>query len=274
MKPIKMTEQDMLQWKAVYPVLNEQQLYEVFLGEKEGVDFNSYAQQQLSPEEMKAQREQLLLQKAKNTTAFECRYFNAGAKHFSGFYNASELLLVHLLNEDIPGVSYRDIRRWAGTDGVLQGKLNRILSYLDNKRELVDLSESADTFLPEELKQIVLGFTFEKDDTCLWFYPNLECRADIFKTFGKNGQSKEKGLTLTKDSSFAFRDVMCGYQESYFSVGITTSDFSFSLAVLPNNTATKACARVELVFCTEQTIYIDDANKYIDTSLLTAGLKS
>lgn len=274
MKPIKMSEAEKNDLLCVYKDFSDEQLYEIFLGEKEGINFNSYAKKELTPEEMKEERELLLLEKCKNTAVFECKYFSSQAKELNGFYNPSELLLKYLFNEEIKGVSFRDIRRWAGVEGVLQGKLNKIVDYLEGGRNVVDGYAKEEAVLPENYTKLVKAFRFEKEMDCLWFYPCLKAKADIYKTFGKNGQSKEKNVHLDEDSCFAFRDVIPGYNENYYSIGITCGDFAFSIAVLPNNTATKSAARVELVVCDESAIYVDDANKYFDTTLLTQGLKS
>ncbi len=274
MKPIKMNDAEKNELLAVYQGFSDEQIYEIFLGEKEGIDFNSYAQKEKTPEEMKIAREALLLEKTRNTTVFECRYFSSSAKEFNGFFNPSELLLEYLLNESVKGVSYRDIRRWAGVDGVLQGKLNRIIEHLENGREILDGWAQSEKILPEAYSKIAEAFRFEKATDCLWFYPGIKERACIYKTFGKNGQSKMKDLCLSEESAFALRDLIPGYNENYYSIGFTCENYAFSICVLPNNTATKAAARVELVFMDRQTIYVDDANKYFDTSLLTVGLKS
>ncbi len=274
MKQIKMTDGQKNELLCVYKNFSDEQLYEIFLGEKEGIDFNSYARNELTAQQMKDAREALLLDKCKNTARFECKYFTSNARELSGFYNASELLLKYLFNEEIPGVSYRDIRRWAGVEGVLQGKLNKIVEHLEGGRTLVNGYDSDLPVLPEAYCQVAKAFRFEKAEECLWFYPSVNERADVYKTFGKNGQSKEKNVVLNSDTAFALRDLIPGYNESYYSVGFTCQAYAFSLAVLPNNTATKSAARVELVFCDESTIYVDDANKYFDTSLLTCGLKS
>lgn len=274
MKPIKMTDNDKLELKSVYKDLNDEQLYEVFLGEKAGIDFNSYAQKDISAEEMKKTRIMLEDVKRKNTAIFECKYFSGDVKELSCFYNASELLLKYLFNEEIKGVSYKDIERWAGVDGVLQGKLNKITDYLISDRSIINGYEKEEKILPEAFSKLAEGFKIEKCDNCIWFYPSINKKADIYKTFGKNGQSKLKGITLTEDSAFAIRDVIPGYNENYYSLGFTCSDLSFGIATHPNNTATKASARIEVVFCDNTTVFVDDLSKYIDTSLLTVGLKS
>ena len=269
-----MSETEKNELLAVYRKFSDEQIYEIFLGEKEGIDFNSYARIELTAEEMKAAREALTLEKTKNTAVFECRYFSSTAKELSGFYNPSELLINYLMDESLKGVSYRDVRRWAGVDGVLQGKLNRILAHLIGEREVLDATIQEEKLLPEAYAQIVKDFRFEKTLDCLWFYPGSLGKVDIYKTFGKNGQSKMKAVNLSADSAFALRDLIPGYNENYYSMGFTCEEFSFSIGVLPNNTATKAAARVELVFIDRERIYIEDANKYFDTSLLTVGLKS
>ena len=274
MKPIKMNENEKLELKSVYKDLNDEQLYEVFLGEKAGIDFNSYAAKDISAEEMKNLRLALEDTKRKNTAVFECKYFSSDVRELSCFYNASELLLKYLFNDEIKGVSYKDTDRWAGVDGVLQGKLNKITDHLIAGRTIVNGYETSDKVLPESFTKIVEGFSLEKSDNCLWFYPNVCEKADIYKTFGKNGQSKLKGIMLCEDSAFAIRDLIPGYNENYYSIGFICSGYSFGIATHPNNTATKASARIEIVYCDDNSIYVDDLSKYMDTALFTAGLKS
>ena len=274
MKTFKMTDAQKNELRRIYEGFDDEQIAELFAGEKEGVDFSSYADPSLSPAQMKERREALALEKKKNVAAFECRYFSSDMKELSGFFNPSELLLKYLFNEEIDGVSYKDVDRWAGADGVLQGKLNRILAHLENSRRIVNGQEAPERVLPEKYAKIALSFRTESDESCLWFFPGVSGKADVFKTFGKNGQSKEKGVVLGPDSAFALRDVVPGYSQCYFSLGITLCDFAFSVSVLPNNTATKAAARVEAVFCDSENIFIDDLSKYIDTAPLTNGLRS
>lgn len=269
-----MTDAQREELKRIYAGFNDDQLAEIFAGEKDGVDFSSYADASIPAEKMRELRIALALEKKKNVAAFECRYFSSDLKELSGFYNPSELLMKYLFNEEIDGVSYKDIERWAGADGVLQGKLNRILSHLENSRQIINGQETAEAVLPEKYASVARLFRMKSDDCCLWFLPGVCGKADVFKTFGKNGQSKLKGITLDKESSFALRDVMPGYCQCYFSLGVTLSEFAFSVAVLPNNTATKAAARAEVVFCDNDKIFIDDLSKYIDTAPMTCGLKS
>ncbi|MBQ9543632.1 MAG: hypothetical protein IJV00_00735 [Clostridia bacterium] len=269
-----MTEEKKNELKKIYVGFSDEQIAELYAGEKEGVDFSSYADASLSAEEMKAKREALGAEKKKNVAAFECRYFSSDLKELCGFYNPSELLMKYLFSEEIDGVSYKDIDRWAGADGVLQGKLNRIMSHLENSRKILDGSDTPESVLPEKYAAIAANFKTQSDQCCLWFYPGVSGKADVYKSFGKNGQSKIKGITLDESSAFALRDVMPGYSQCYYSIGFTLSDYSFSVTVRPNNTATKAAARAQVVFCDSENIFVDDLSKYTDTEPLTSGLRS
>jgi len=273
MKNIKLDDNTKNKLKAIYEGFSDEQILEIYAGEKSGVDFTSYADVSLSPEQMKEKREALEDERRKNVAQFECRYFSSDAGDLRGFYNASELLLKYLFNEEIKGVSYRDVDRWAGADGVLQGKLNRIVESLIGDRRIVKPAGD-EKILPEKYASVASALRFVKDESRLWFYPGITGKAEIYRTFGKNGLSREKGVNLDGDSAFGIRDVIPGYAESYYSIGIMTADFAFSVSVLPNNTATKSQARVEAVFMDKDAVYADDLSKYVDTALLTAGLKS
>jgi len=273
-KEIKITEKDREELSALYPEMTEEQLTELALGEKSGINFSSYADTALSPEEMKERREALIDSKKRNTALFECRYFTPASHALSPLFNICERLAEALMSEEIKGLSYKDIGRFASSDGVLQGKSERVYNAYAAGREIISAINEEERILPEEYAAMAEKISVKENlvNTEIFFGLTGEC--NMYKTFGKSGQDILKGITLSEKTSFAVRDKMPGYNESYFSIALEFDSLTFAIAVLPNTSAVKGNATVALIFADEKAIYIDSAVKYFDSSLLTKGLKS
>ncbi|MBE6550815.1 MAG: hypothetical protein E7665_01635 [Ruminococcaceae bacterium] len=273
-KEIKITEKDLADFSVLYPEMTNEQLTELALGDKAGINFSSYASSSLSPEEMKNAREALIDSKKRNTALFECRYFTPAAHVLASLFNPCEKLADALINESIKGLSYKDIGRFSSSNGVLQGKSDRVYASYLAGREIISGMNKEENVLPEKYADMAKKITVKENllNTEIFFNMCGEC--NIYKTFGKNGQDIMKGITLSEKSSFIVRDKMVGYNESYFSIALEFEGLTVSLAVVPNTSAVKGNAAVSLIFADEIAVYVDSATKYFDTSLLTAGLKS
>ena len=119
-KQIKIEAADIERLAGIYPEMNEAQLEEIALGEKMGLGFSEYASAAIPAEEMKAIREGLDDKRHRAVTAFECRYFYGTMKYLDLFMSTREALFESLILEK-NGISYKEIERWASSDGQLQG---------------------------------------------------------------------------------------------------------------------------------------------------------
>ncbi len=257
---------------SLYPDLSDEQLSEVALGNEAGIDAASYADPSLSPEEMKARREALIDRKTRNVTAFECRYFYGAVKYFELFDSARELLYSSLIEEK-NGVSYRDIERWASSNGQLQGKVNKLYETLTSNLIVKDISESAEK-LPEAYAEILRGIKVEETSLALELTIPVNGKFDVYKAFGKGEYDKNRNVTVTPDTAFSIRPKLNSAHDSYFTLALNGEEFSISVATVPNRSATKSDADVAVCIKDKTHIWYDNGAKYFDTSKLSAGLRS
>ena len=257
---------------SIYENMSEEQLIEIFEGESAGVDFTSYAIPEMSAEDMKNARLALIDKKTRNVTAFECRYFYGTIKYFEFFDSPRELLYSSLIEEK-NGVSYRDIERWASSNGQLQGKMNKIYDSLTKGIEVRDIFET-DERLPDNYVEILKGIRIENTPTALEIYLPLSAAFDVYKAFGKGEFDKNYGVVVTPETAFTVRPKLSASHDSYFTLALKSEDFSIALATVPNRSATKSDADLAVVIKDKNTLFYDNAAKYISPALLVAGLRS
>lgn len=272
MKEIKIETADLERLSGIYPEMTEKQLYEIALGEKEGVQFSLYADKALSPEEMAEKRETLTLSKKKAITAFECRYFYGTMKYFDMVASTREMIFESLIDEK-NGVSYRDIDRWASSNGQLQGKMMKIYETLTKDKTIKDIFDSAER-LPEEYAGIIKGIKVEENafETAVSFPLNM--RAKVYKTFGKGAFDKNENVMVTPETRFVVKNKLSSYSEAHFSISLESEDLTVAIATTPNRSAIKADADLALLIIDKGHIYYDNASKYMDVKLLVKGLRS
>lgn len=271
-KEIKIERADIERLSAVYPNMSEEQLYEIALGEKEGVQFSEYADKSLSPEEMAEKREALTLSKKKAVTAFECRYFYGTMKYFDMVTSTREILFESLINEE-NGVSFRDIDRWASSNGQLQGKMMKIYETLTSGKTVKDIFDTAER-LPKKYADIIEGIKVEENafETAVSFPLNMT--AKVYKTFGKGAFDKNENVNVTPETRFIVKNKLSSYSEAHFSISLESDDLTLAIATTPNRSAIKADADLALLIIDKESIWYDNASKYIDVKLLTKGLRS
>lgn len=257
---------------TLYPELSDEQLSEVALGLDAGIDAASYADASISPEEMKKLRESLVDKKIRNITAFECRYFYSTVKYFELFDSARELIYSSLIEEK-NGVSYRDIERWASSNGQLQGKVNKLYDTLTANLIIKDISDSAEK-LPECYAEILRGIKVEETTLSLEITIPVNGKFDVYKAFGKGEYDKNRNVTVTPDTAFSIRPKLSSAHDSYFTLALNGEEFSISVATVPNRSATKSDADVAVCIKDKTHIWYDNGSKYFDTSKLSAGLRS
>lgn len=272
MKEIKIEQADIERLAGIYPEMSEEQLNEIALGEKAGVQFSLYADKNLSPNEMAEKREELTLTKKKAITAFECRYFYGTMKYFDMVASTREILFESLINEE-NGVSYRDIDRWASSNGQLQGKMMKIYETLTKDKIVKDIFDSAEK-LPEEYANIIKGIKVEESafETAVAF--PLDITATVYKTFGKGAFDKNENVNITPDTRFIVKNKLSSYSEAHFSISLEGADLTLAIATTPNRSAIKADADLALLIIDKEHIYYDNASKYMDVKLLVKGLRS
>jgi len=257
---------------ALYPELSDAQLCEVALGVEAGIDAGAYADATLTVEEMASLREKAIARKVRAVTAFECRYFYSTIKYFEFFDSPRELLYASLIEEK-NGVSYRDIERWASSNGQLQGKVNKLYDTLTSGLLVKDIFET-DEKLPEKYAEIIRGIKVEDTTLALEISFPVEGKFDVYKAFGKGESDKNRGVTVTPDTAFSVRSKLSSAHDSYFTLALSGEEFSISIATVPNRSATKSDADLAVCIKDAGHIYYDNGAKYFDTSLLVAGLRS
>ncbi len=271
-KEIKIESADIERLSAIYTDMNERQLREIALGEKAGVQFALYADKNLSPEEMAEKREVLTLAKKKAITAFECRYFYGTMKYFDMVASTREILFESLIGEE-NGVSYRDIDRWASSDGQLQGKMMKIYEALTSGKTIKDIFDSAER-LPKEYADIIEGIKVEENafETAVSFPLNMT--AKVYKTFGKGAFDKNENVVVTPETRFIVKNKLSSYSEAHFSISLESEDLTLAIATTPNRSAIKADADLALLIIDKDSIWYDNASKYIDVKPFVKGLRS
>ncbi len=272
MKEIKIEACDLERLSGIYPEMTEEQLREIALGEKTGVQFSLYADKSLSPEKMAEKREELTLLKKRAITAFECRYFYGTMKYFDMVKPTKEILFESLIKEE-NGVSFRDIDRWASSDGQLQGKMMKIYETLTKDKTVKDIFDSAER-LPKKYADIIEGIKAEENDFELAVSFPLNLTADVYKTFGKGAFDKNEGIAVTPDTRFIVKNKLSSYSDSHFSISLSSEYLTVAIATTPNRSAIKADADLALLIIDKEHIYYDNASKYIDVKLFVKGLRS
>lgn len=257
---------------ALYPDLSDEQLGEVALGLEAGIDALSYANASISASEMKEKREALVDRRVRNITAFECRYFYGSIKYFELFDSTRELLYSSLIEEK-NGISYRDVERWASSNGQLQGKINKLYENLTRDIEIKDIFETEET-LPEEYAKLLREIKVVETSLALNISLGINGTFDIYKAFGKGESDKNYSVTVTPETAFAVRNKLSSAHDTYFTLAFISEDFSISIATVPNRSATKSDADVAICIKTKDTLWYDSGAKYFDTSSLVAGLRS
>ncbi len=266
------TTQDIQRLSSLYTGMSEEQLLEILEGEKAGIDFTSYASSDLSAAEMRKKREELIDSKRLAVTSFECRYFYGSIKYFEFFDNPRELLYSSLVEEK-NGVSYRDIERWASSNGQLQGKMNKIYESLTSSLEVRDIFET-DECLPDNYANIVKSIKVNNTPLCLEISLGVNGVFDVYKAFGKGEFDKNSKVTVTPDTAFSVRAKLSSGLDSYFTLALKSEDFSIAIGAVPNRSATKSDADLAVVIRDKNTLYYDNAAKYMSPALLVAGLRS
>ena len=265
-------KQDLERLRNLYPDMSEEQLSEVLLGESAGIDFTSYAKSDIPADQMKKMREELLEKRTKNVTAFECRYFYGTIKYFEFFDSPRELLYSSLIEEK-NGVSYKDIERWASSNGQLQGKMMKIYDTLTKDVTVCDIFET-DSRLPEKYAEIVSKTTVTATPLALFINVCVNGTFDVYKAFGKGEYDKNYALSVTPDTSFSIRAKLSNADNSPFTLALNSPDFSIAFAAVPNRSATKSDADLTVIIKDKNALYYDNASKYFDPSILTQGLRS
>ncbi|MBE6650476.1 MAG: hypothetical protein E7613_04100 [Ruminococcaceae bacterium] len=272
-KQIKIEPADIERLAGIYPDMNEAQLEEIALGEKMGLGFSSYADASLSAEEMKAKREELDDKRHRAVTAFECRYFYGAMKYLDLFMSTREALFESLILEK-NGISYKDIERWASSDGQLQGKMNKLYDNLTKDKLVCDIFEDGAKRLPEKYAEIVRGIKVEETPFATAVSFPLTMTADVYKTFGKGAFDTNEKVNVTPETRFIIKNKLASYSETYFSVALNSDEFSIAIAAQPNRSATKSDADLAVAIIDSTHIWYDNAAKYIDVTPFTKGLRS
>ena len=132
----------------------------LYLGFSSGLS-STYSAGKVAAEEMAAKREMLTDNRHKAVTAFECRYFYGTMKYLDMFMSSREALFESLILEK-NGISYKDIERWASSDGQLQGKMTKLYESLTKDKLVCDIFEDGAKKLPAEYAEIVKGIKAEE----------------------------------------------------------------------------------------------------------------
>ncbi len=264
--------QDLERLSSLYPDMSEEQLIEIFEGETQGVDFTSYALPDIPADKMREMKNALIDKKARNVTAFECRYFYGTIKYFEFFDNPRELLYSSLIEEK-RGVSYRDIERWASSNGQLQGKMTKIYESLTEGLLIHDIFET-DERLPGPLAELISKTRVSDTPMALEISLDLNGTFDVYKAFGKGDFDKNFKVSVTPDTVFAVRPKLSSNHDSYFTLALKSPDLSVALAAVPNRSATKSDADLAVVIKDKNNLWYDNAAKYFSPAILTRGLRS
>ncbi len=272
-KQIKIEQADLDRLSGIYPDLSIEQLTEIAKGEAEGIDFSSYADKSNSPEEMANMREALIDARHRAITAFECRYFYGSMKYLDMFMSTREALYQALINEQ-HGISYRDIERWASSDGQLQGKMTKLYDSLTGDKLICDIFENSASKLPEEYINILKGIKVEETPFATAVSFPLTMTANVYKTFGKGAFDTNENVSITPSTRFVIKNKLASYSEAHFSIALNSPELSIALATVPNRSATKSDADLAIAIIDKTHIWYDNAGKYIDVKLLTKGLIS
>lgn len=272
-KQIKIEAADIERLAGIYPEMNEAQLEEIALGEKMGLGFSEYASAAIPAEEMKAIREGLDDKRHRAVTAFECRYFYGTMKYLDLFMSTREALFESLILEK-NGISYKEIERWASSDGQLQGKMNKLYDSLTKDKLVCDIFEDGAKKLPEKYAEIVKGIKVEETPFATAVSFPLTMTADVYKTFGKGAFDTNENVNVTPETRFIIKNKLASYSETYFSVALNSSEFSIAIAAQPNRSATKSDADLAVAIIDGTHIWYDNAAKYIDVTPFTKGLRS
>lgn len=272
-KEIKIEQADLERLGGIYPDMSEAQLNEIAIGEKLGIDFSSYADTSVTAEEMAAKRELLTDNRHKAVTAFECRYFYGTMKYLDMFMSSREALFESLILEK-NGISYKDIERWASSDGQLQGKMTKLYESLTKDKLVCDIFEDGAKKLPAEYAEIVKGIKAEETPFAVAVSFPVTMTADVYKTFGKGAFDANERMNVTPETRFMIKNRLASYSDTYFSVALNSEEFSIAIAAQPNRSATKSDADLAVAIIDKTHIWYDNAAKYIDVTPFTKGLRS
>ena len=272
-KQIKIESSDIERLSGIYPDMNEAQLREIALGEKMGLGFSAYADASLSAEEMQEKREALDDARHRGVTAFECRYFYGTMKYLDLFMSTREALFESLILEK-NGISYKDIERWASSDGQLQGKMNKLYEALTKDKLVCDIFEDGAKRLPEKYAEIIKGIKVEESPFATAVSFPVTMTANVYKTFGKGAFDTNENVNVTPETRFIIKNKLASYSETYFSVALNSDELSIAIAAQPNRSATKSDADLAVAIIDGTHIWYDNGAKYIDVTPFTKGLRS
>lgn len=272
-KEIKIEQANLDRLGGIYPDMSEAQLMEIAKGEAMGIDFSSYADKTITSEEMAEKREALLDLRHKAITAFECRYFYGAMKYLDMFASTREMLFESLILEK-NGISYKDIERWASSDGQLQGKMTKLYDALTGDKLICDIFEDGAKKLPAEYAEIVKGIKVEETPFATAVSFPLTMTADVYKTFGKGAFDTNEKVNVTPETRFIIKNKLASYSDTYFSIALNSPDFSIAIATQPNRSATKSDADLAIAIMDKTHVWYDNASKYIDVTPFTKGLRS
>lgn len=258
---------------GIYPDFSEEQLQEIALGEKGSVDFTKYAKKEYSAEKMREMRLEMEDARHRAVAAFECRYFYGTPKYLTPFFNIKEELLENLIEEK-NGITYKNIERWASSDGQLQSRMTKLVSAIMGERKTVDIFDDAEARLPEKYAEILKNIKVTEGVCSTSLKLGICGKADLYKTFGKGNLDQARGIIFDIDSEIIIKNKLNSYCDSYFSVAVKTENFRLAIAAVPNRSPMKSAADITVTVMDDDALYFDNASKYFDTSLLVKGLRS
>jgi hypothetical protein len=185
-------------------------------------------------------------------------------RHCFEFFSIPEFVLASLTSEDIIFLEKK------GKDGVSQ-----IISRLERKHmeniEIIDLSAS-ETQLPISLKTWAEGIFASEINGELAVYAGLAGTYDVLIRSNRTSLIQLKQIQLTPVSHVLLRSSFQFYWEEKYSIAFLGSENSYALYTSSGEGGGKGSARLLLKILTPKALYIDDAEKYIQTGLFLRGI--
>ena len=152
--------------------------------------------------------------------------------------------------------------------------MNKLYDSLTKDKLVCDIFEDGAKKLPEKYAEIVKGIKVEETPFATAVSFPLTMTADVYKTFGKGAFDKNENVVVTPETRFIVKNKLSSYSEAHFSISLESEALTIAIATTPNRSAIKADADLALVFIDKESIFYDNASKYIDVKLLTKGLRS
>lgn len=185
-------------------------------------------------------------------------------RNLNEFYRVPELIFSELEAQDVELLERRG-------KSAIQQIINKVENSLLKGRNILDLSEETE-LLPEEAAKIAKAIQGYWQNNELIIKPNLTGAFDFVQKSNRTTAIEIKSIKCTQASEFTLRSSFNLYWEERYSLAWRSDQFSLALLATSAARGGKGQARLLIKILLENSLYIDDLSKYIETEAFLSNI--